>query len=213
MKKTVFMALSLVLSLAVLPLYAQKGEKGNGKHGSKMGMRNPVIRLNMMQDKLGLTDAQVDKMYKIKKDYMEKSYQNRNNPDKIKELKGKCREEMDNVLTPEQKAKKSNFAKDSKMKKGDGKSGKDEKKTAKEHRISRMQNKLGLTNDQCDKIFKIHKDYMDQFYKNRKDENKIKELQTKQIGEIQNVLTPEQKTKWDEMKKNSKNGNKNQKKK
>ena len=222
MKKTIFTALSLVLSLAVLPLYAEKGGKGNGdgKRGHKMGMHQSFMRLNMMQDKLGLTDSQVDRMYKIEKDYTEKSYQNRNNPDKIKALRDEQRKEMENVLTSEQKIKKGNFAKDFKSKKGNDKSAKNEKGTVQGekkggqgHYMNMMQDSLGLTNDQCDKIFKIHTNYMDQFYNNRKNETKIKELHVKQMDEIRNVLTPEQKTKLDEKKKNFKNGNKDKKKK
>jgi len=210
MKKIVFIALSLtILSLAALPLSAQIWQDdgdGKGAH-KKMGMHKPFMHFNKMQEKLGLTDNQVDKMYNIHKDYMDKFYQNKDNPDKIKELRNQCREEMKNVLTPEQKAKIDNFAKD-KMKKGndkDKKKGKDairgEKKGGHGNFMDAQKN-FGLSKEQSDKIFKIHKDYMDKFYQNRKDENKIKELYAQQFNEIQNVLTPEQKAKWEEMKKN-----------
>ena len=113
MKKIVFIALSLtILSLAVLPLSAERGWiwKGDGDSDRKCGyemraMHKPFMHLNKMQEKLGLTNDQVDKMYKIYKDYMDRFYQNRNNPDKIKELRDQCRGEIVNVLTPEQKAK------------------------------------------------------------------------------------------------------------
>ena len=123
MKKIVFMALSLaMLTFAVLPLSAEKGWKkgdGNGKCGSMTGMHQPFMHFNKMQEKLGLTDNQVDKMYKIHKDYMDKFYQNRKNADKINDLKVKFREEMAGVLTPEQKAKMDEFKKN--HKKGDKK--------------------------------------------------------------------------------------------
>ena len=64
-----------------------------------------------------------------------------------------------------------------------------------------MQKDLGLSNEQSDKIFKIRKDYMDKFYQNRRDDGKIKELHEKQMSEIQNVLTPQQKAKLDDLKK------------
>jgi len=210
MKKIVFIALSLtILSLAALPLSAQIWQDdGNGKGDhKKMGMHKPFMNFNKMQEKLGLTDNQVDKMYKIHKDYMDKFYQNKDNPDKIKELREQCREEMKNVLTPEQKAKMDNFAKD-KMKKGNDKDKKDKKKGKyanhgpKKGGHGHFMDSLGLSKEQSDKMFKIHKDYMDKFYQNRKDENKIKELHKQQMSEIQNVLTPEQKAKWEEMKKN-----------
>ncbi|MCL2025489.1 MAG: hypothetical protein FWG92_01640 [Leptospirales bacterium] len=203
MKKTVFIALSLaVISFAVLPLSAEKKWKGNGggEYGYGIMGGQSVKRLNMMQSKLGLTNNQVDRMFKIQKDYMDKIYQNRNNADKVKELKGQCRTEMESVLTSEQKTKWNNLAKDRKA------NGKDKKKErgAKKggDKKGAIQNKLGLSDAQCDRIFKINKDYMDQFYQNRNNESRIKELRAKQIGEIQNVLTPEQRTKWDEMKKN-----------
>jgi Spy/CpxP family protein refolding chaperone len=208
MKKIVFIALSLtILSLAALPLSAEKKGKGDGECGYGMGVHKPFMHFNKIQEKLGLTNDQVDKMYKIHKDYMEKIYQNRNNADKIKELRDKCRGEMASVLTPEQKAKWDNFAKDKKVKKNKGKDKKN-KKGGHGHHIGMMQNKLGLSNEQSDKIFKIHKDYMDKFYQNRNDENKIKELHAKQISEIHNVLTPEQKAKCEEMKQNRQKGGK-----
>ncbi|MCL1864505.1 MAG: hypothetical protein FWF73_01690 [Spirochaetes bacterium] len=207
MKKIVFIALSLtIFSFAVLPLSAEKGGKGNGKGDYETG--KPFMYYNKMQEKLGLTNDQVDKMYKIHKDYMEKFYQNRNNPDKMKELKEKCREETDNVLTPEQKAKMDGFAKDHKMK-GDKKNGKNNKAHDSKGGYGfcmDMQKSLGLSNDQSDKIFKINQKYMDEFYKNRNDENKIKDLHAKQMSEIQDVLTPEQKAKWEDMKKNRQKG-------
>jgi Spy/CpxP family protein refolding chaperone len=219
MKKIVFIAFSLtILSLAALPLSAQMiwHDDGNGKGDHKgMGMHNSFMHFNKMQDNLGLTNDQVDKMYKIHKDYMGKFYQNRNNADKVNELRNQCRGEMEKVLTPDQKAKWNNFA-NNKMRKDHGKDkkkGKDavhhgEKKGGHGHYMGMMQNKLGLNNEQCDKIFKIHQDYMDNFYQNRKNENKIKELHAKQISEIQNVLTPEQKAKWEEMKNNRQKGDK-----
>jgi len=204
MKKTVFIALSLaIVSFAVLPLFAEKKQwKGNDERGGAYGknMRNPFMHLNMMQDKLGLTNNQVDKMYKIKKDYMDKFYQDRNNADKIKELKAKRRGEMDSVLTPEQKAKWDGFKKD--KEKHGNKAEHGPKKDGQGHHMGMMQKSLNLSNDQNDKIFKIRKDYMDKFYQNRNNEDKIEELHTKLAGEIQNVLTPQQKTKLDELKRN-----------
>jgi len=221
MKKIVFIGLSLtIMSLAVLPLSAEKGGKkgnDNGKCGYMTGMDKPFMHFNMMQKKLDLTDAQVDKMYKIKKDYVEKFYQNRNNPDKIKELRDKCQAEMSSVLTPAQKAKKESFAKDKakKDKMHDKKNAKGAKEGGHGYHMGMLQKNLGLSNEQSDKIFKIHKDYMDRFHQNRKDENKLKELHAKQMSEIQSVLTPEQKAKLEEFKKNHKKGDqkKNDKKK
>ena len=124
MKKTLFIAFSLILSLAVLPLSAEKG-KGHGEGKRGHGMHDSSKHFNMMQEKLGLTNDQVAKMEKIKKDYMGKFQQNKGDADKMKELKGQCRQEMESVLTPEQKAKWAEMRQN--FKKGDGKKG-DKKK-------------------------------------------------------------------------------------
>jgi len=113
MKKIVFIALSLtILSLAVLPLSAERGWiwKGDGDSDRKCGyemraMHKPFMHLNKMQEKLGLTDAQVDRIYNIHKNYMDEFYKNRRNENKIKELHAKQISEIRDVLTPEQKAK------------------------------------------------------------------------------------------------------------
>jgi Spy/CpxP family protein refolding chaperone len=203
MKKILFIALSLtILSLMALPLSAEKKGKGDKKCGYEMGMHKPFMHFNKMQEKLGLTNDQVDKMYKIHKEYMERIYQNRNNADKVKELRDNRREDMASILTPEQKAQWDNFAKDRKTKKGKGKGDARGSHNGGHGFMSMMQKKLDLSDEQCDKIFKIHKDYMDRFYQNRNDESKIKELRAKQMSEIQNVLTPQQKAKWEERKKN-----------
>ena len=209
MKKIVFFGLALtILSLAVLPLSAQRGGNQRIDNGNCGYMDNHFMHFNMMQDKCGLTDAQVDKMYNIHKDYMEKFHQNRNNPDKMKELKDKCREEMENVLTPEQKAKRDSFAKNKmKDKRHDKKHDKAARKGG-HNGHGMMHNSLGLTDEQHDKIFKINKDYMDKCYQNRKDEKKIKELRDKHHSEIQSVLTPEQRAKLEGLNKAPQKGDK-----
>ena len=106
MKKILFIALSLtILSLATLPLSAEKKGRGDKKCGYEMGMHKPFMHFNMMQDKLGLTNAQVDRMYNIHKNYMDEFYKNRRDENKIKELHTKKISEIRDVLTPEQRAK------------------------------------------------------------------------------------------------------------
>ena len=215
MKKTVFLGLTLtILSLAALPLSAQRG----GMHGNgHMGMENSFMHFNMMQEKFDLSDSQVDKMYKIQKDYSGQIHKNRKDTAKVKDLHDKCREEMDKVLTTEQKAKRDSFSKDHmkndkmphKDKMPPKKNHKDAKKggpDCREGHMGPMHNDLGLTDAQQEKIFKIDQDYMDKFYKNRKDENKIQELREKYHSEIQSVYTPEQKAKMEEFKKNGPKG-------
>ncbi len=215
MKKTFFIAAALmILSLAGSSLFAQgmgMGGKGCGNPGMGMGMHKPFHHLEMMQYQFDLTNAQVDKLYKIDKDYMDKFYQNRNDADKIKDLREKHRAEVESILTDEQKVKWNDFLKNHPMN-GKGMRGKgmmDGNCPAfgpmggmHGRHIGMMQKDLGLSNDQLDKIYRIHRDNMDKFYQNRNDADKVRELRTKQDAEIEKVLTPEQVTKWNELKKN-----------
>jgi len=217
MKKTLFIALSLmILSLTGSSLFAQgMGMGGNGfggpGMGMGMGMHKPFQHLEMLQYQFDLTNAQVDKLYKIDKDYMDKFYQNRNDADKIKDLREKHRAEVESILTPEQKTKWNDFAKNHPMRgqgmKNKGMMNKDCPAFGlmggmQGPHIGILQKDLGLSDEQVDKIYKIHRDNMDKFYQNRNDGDKVRELKTKQDAEIENVLTAEQKTKWNELKNN-----------
>jgi len=213
MKKIFFAALTLLLlSFSASSLYAQ-GMGGCGEKGMPMGMQKPFHHLEMMQYMLDLTNAQVDKLYKIDKDYMDKFYQNRNDADKIKDLKEKQRAEIESILTAEQKTKWNEFKENHPMMK-DGKQGKgmQNKDCGRPGAMGTggmpaghfimIQKDLGLSNDQLDKIYKIQKDYMDKFYQNRNDGDRVRELRRSQDAEIDKVLTAEQKTKLNEKKKN-----------
>lgn len=210
MRKILFTTLTmLILSLSASSLSAQ-GMMGGGYGDMGMGMHKPFQHLEMLQYMLDLTNAQVDKVYKIDKDYMDRFYQNRNNADKIKDLREKHLGEIESILTPEQKIKWNDFKENHPMMK-DGKHGKGMQNNDRECFAQRgeipgdnscmFQKDLGLSNEQLDKIHKIHKDNMDNFYQNRNDGDKVRELQKKQDAEIDSVLTADQKAKLDEMKK------------
>lgn len=208
MKKIIFTAFTLmVISLTSSGLFAQGMGMGGGcGMGMGMGMHKPFQHLEMLQYTFDLTNAQVDKIYKIDKDYMDKFHQNRNNPDKIRDLREKHDTEIESVLTAEQKVKWNDFRKNHPMR-GKGKNYKDcpgfgQQDGAGPGRLDMIQKDLGLSNEQADKIYKIHRDYMDKFYQNRHDGDKVRELRAKQDTEIENILTAEQKTKWNEFKKN-----------
>lgn len=66
--------------------------------------------------------------------------------------------------------------------------------------IGMMEKDLGLSTEQVDKIYKVHRNYMDRFYQSRNDADKVRELRAKQDKEIESILTPEQKKKLDELK-------------
>lgn len=211
MKKTVLTALSLIILLAGSSLYAQgmygrgMGD-GCGGPGTGSGMHKPFMHLDMLQYRLNLTNAQVDKIYKIDREYMDKFYQNRNNADKISELRDKHFTEIENVLTPEQKIKWKEF-KDNRPARGkrmnnEGCPGFGLMGGMPGFHYQWFQKDLGLTDEQLDKIYKIQKDNLDKFYQARNDYDKVRELRTKQDAEIDGVLTAEQKTKLNELRKN-----------
>jgi len=208
MKKTLFITMALmILSLSATTLFARgmgKGMGDGGCGGPGMGMQKPFQHLEMLQYHFDLTNAQVDKIYKIDKEYMDKFHQNRNDADKIKDLREKHRGEIESVLTTEQKTKWNEFAKNRPVKNRDNKRGHGFGATSgmPGFGIGFMQKDLKLTDEQIDKIYKIHKDNMDKFYQARSDGDKVRELRVKQDAEIEKVLTAEQLTKWKEFRKN-----------
>jgi len=214
MRKIFFIALSLViLSLGASSLYAKSMGKGMGGGdcggpGMGMGMHKPFMHLDILQYRLDLTNAQVDKVYNIDKEYMDKFYQNRNDNAKLKDLRAKHFTEIESILTTEQKVKWNDF-KENHPKNGMHDKRMDNKNCKNFGPMGGMQGNhmgffqkdLGLSDDQIDKIHKIQRDNMDKFYQNRNDGDKVRELRTKQDLEIENVLTAEQKTKWNDLKK------------
>jgi len=70
------------------------------------------------------------------------------------------------------------------------------------HHLDRMQYFLGLSDEQVDKIYKIDREYQDKYYQNRKNHDAVQKLRTEHSKAILNVLTKEQKEKWEDFKKN-----------
>jgi len=172
--------------------------------GMGMGMHKPFHHLEMLQYQLDLTNAQVDKLYKIDKDFMDKIYQNRNDKNKVKELMDKHHSDIESILNADQKEKWNEFMKNHPMR---DKRMKDKNCPAfgpmegmPGYHLDMLKKDLGLNDEQIDKIYKIHRDYMDKFYDNRNDGDKVRELRTKQDAEIENILTADQKVKWNEFK-------------
>ena len=194
MKKISFTMFSLmILSLSATSLMAQI---------PGMGMHKPFQHLEMLQYSFELTNAQVDKIYKIEKDYMDKFYQNRKNPEKIRELREKINDDIKGLLTADQKTKWNDFMNNQpfnkKLKKGRNGFPVGPHFGIGLFHINFMQKELGLTDDQSDKIYKIHKDYMDKLYQDRNDGDKVRELRAKQKIGIESILTAEQKAKWND---------------
>ena len=64
------------------------------------------------------------------------------------------------------------------------------------HHIDRMQYFLGLSDAQADKIYKVDSEYRDKYYQNRKNHDAIQKLREEHKNARLNVLTKEQKEKW-----------------
>ncbi len=64
------------------------------------------------------------------------------------------------------------------------------------HHIDRMQYFLGLSDAQADKIYKVDSEYRDKYYKNRKNYDATQKLREEHKKAILDVLTKEQKEKW-----------------
>ncbi len=120
MKKT----LAVITLLSVLAIPASSVFARGGGCGSCVNSGNkisqPFRHLDRMQYILGLTDAQVDKIYNIHKEYRDKIYKNRKNSDKVQSLRDEQRNAVEKVLTKEQKMKWDEFKKNH-FRKGSGK--------------------------------------------------------------------------------------------
>ena len=200
MKKIFFSIFTLIfMSLTAASLHAQ----GMGGWPG-MGMHKPFQHLEMLQYTFDLTNAQVDKIYKIEKDYMDQFYQNRKDPEKNRELADKFHSEIEALLTAEQKIKWNDFRKNQpykeKNKKNIKRPGAGPFMRMGMLHLHFLQKDLGLSDEQTDRIYKVHRDYLDKFYQNRNDGDKVRELRTKQNADIEKILTAEQKTKWNELK-------------
>lgn len=134
-------ALALALSSSLAMAQTESASSGGASAGDK---QPPAAR---MKNELGLTDEQVQKMREIRDN-------------------GGSREEMQAVLTPEQRAKSAQLKK--------------EHKAERSQRKARIQQELGLSDEQMEKMTEI-----------RRNGGTREEMRA--------VLTPEQQAKFDSM--------------
>ena len=79
--------------------------------------------------------------------------------------------------------------------------------------INAMQKRIQLTDEQAVKIYEINKSYLEKYFQNRKDIEKVKSLGKEHRTAVHEVFTDEQKTKMSERKdKRGKRGKKKAKK-
>jgi len=121
MKKSLTaLSIAAIVALAgTSPLMARSwgGGWGGGYHngmcgGFGAGMGQSFHHIDRMQYFLNLSDAQVDKIYKVDSEYRDKYYQNRKNYDTIQKLREEHKKAILNILTKEQKEKWDSFIKE-----------------------------------------------------------------------------------------------------
>jgi hypothetical protein len=67
------------------------------------GGGKPFKHLDRMQYYLGLSDAQVEKIFRVDQDYREKYFKNRNSYEAVEKLRGEHRKAIEDVLSDVQK--------------------------------------------------------------------------------------------------------------
>jgi Spy/CpxP family protein refolding chaperone len=109
-----------ILTLAVVTLisitaaeaysqgYGRGGRRGPG-HGPGFHGGCGMGKYVMMKEELGLTEKQVEKIFRIDTTYREKYFKNRTNRTKIMEIRVEHRKAIESVLTKKQKEKFNSF--------------------------------------------------------------------------------------------------------
>lgn len=96
MKKTTILMTALAVIFLTTSISAQPGQMGGGPHDS-------VMHLNHLQQMIGLSDAQVTKLFNISTKYRKLTFNNRKNPAKLYSIREAHRKEIDAVFTKDQK--------------------------------------------------------------------------------------------------------------
>jgi len=118
MKKNIIKTLFVLITvLSVSTLFAQGWGRGGNCNGPGYGRGNHMqgygnrgySKIDYMKAELGLSDKQVKQIFDIGTEYREKFFENRNNPDKILELRIQHRKAIKKVLTKEQREKFDNL--------------------------------------------------------------------------------------------------------
>jgi Spy/CpxP family protein refolding chaperone len=108
-KKLLIISALLVFTVAASDTYAFGRRGGPGGPGFGPGMGGGFRGLNYMQKELGLTDQQVKQIFDLGTQFREKSFENRNNPDKLADLRTDHRKAVEAVFTKEQLEKLNKF--------------------------------------------------------------------------------------------------------
>lgn len=108
----VIVLISLTAADAFSQGYGRGGKRGYGPgycNGPGYGGGYGFGRLEFLKEELGLSEKQVEKIFRIGTEFREKYFKNRNNRTKILELRVEQRKAIESVLTKEQKEKFNNL--------------------------------------------------------------------------------------------------------
>ncbi len=208
MKKIIFCIILITASAFVFACNMSGSGSDYWGHGFGMGYGMGCFddQNSMMRD-LGITSDQAKKIADIDENYRRQYYDNRGNFDKIDSLRQEHRKAIDAVLNDSQKNKFDSEYNNrwSGWGKGYGHRhmgdyygqgyGLGYCSGLYSSRQYMMQN-LGISDDQAKKIEEIDSKYRDLYSQNRNDYNKIDSLRQEHRKAIEDVLTPEQKNKF-----------------
>lgn len=210
-RKVIFsLAAVTVLFSSSFCMSRDPGDYNYWGHGFGMGYGMGCFdNQSIMMNALGINREQADKIADIDVKYRRLYYENSRDFDKIESLRKEHRKEIEAVLDDSQKSK-FNSAYNNRWN-GWG------RKWGRRHMgdfygqgygmgygcglyssADYMKRDLDLTSDQIRKISDIDVKYRDMYNNSRGDYRKIEDLRRKHRGEIEKVLTPEQKKKYDE---------------
>lgn len=95
MKKTTILMTALAVIFLTSSISARRGGMGGPPH-------DPVMHLNHLQQTVGLSDAQVEKLFTLSEKYRKQAFQNRKNPKKLYEIRESHRKDAMKVFTKAQ---------------------------------------------------------------------------------------------------------------
>jgi Spy/CpxP family protein refolding chaperone len=113
-KKLLIVAALLVFAVSASDVFAygRKGGFGGPGYGPGPVMGGGIRHLDYMQKELGLTDQQVKQIFDLGTQYRQRTFDNRNNPDKLSQLRDEHRKAVEGVFTKDQLDKLNKFRND-----------------------------------------------------------------------------------------------------
>jgi hypothetical protein len=205
--------LTLILSLLLFSVSCDQ-DRGNiyrDFYGHRYGMgygAGCFDDVDSMRQGINPTDEQLKQIADIDSLYRKKYYKNRDNYDKIEQLRIEHREAIEKVLSKSQRDKYNRYYQDRWYGMGLGHRGRGHMGYYYGHGFGMgygggcfdnpevLESELNLSPEQRKQIISIDSQYRSKYYKNRGDYEKIQSLRIEHRKAIENVLTPEQKKRY-----------------